>query len=87
MMFWVAGKIPLEIKQLRKAFKEKSKARALLGFALELTVPERIQTENEDVELSGSGLLFFRRSSILGVLGSIIPYGLLIMSIEIRQSH
>ncbi|KAG8199762.1 hypothetical protein JTE90_000855 [Oedothorax gibbosus] len=86
-MFWVAGGIPLEIKQLRKAFTEKSKERALLGFALELTAPERIQTQNEDFKLSGCGLLFFRRSSILGVLGSILTYGLLIMSIEIRQSH
>ncbi|KAG8199761.1 hypothetical protein JTE90_000854 [Oedothorax gibbosus] len=85
MMFWVAGGIPLEIKQLRKAFTEKFKERALLGFAMELTIPEKIQTENEDFELSGCGLLFFRRSSILGVLGNILTYGLLVISIEIRQ--
>ncbi|KAG8199764.1 hypothetical protein JTE90_000857 [Oedothorax gibbosus] len=87
MMFWVAGGIPLQIKQFRKAFTEKSKERALLGFALELTVPEKIQTENEDFELSGCGLLFFRRSSILGVIGSILTYGLLVMGIEIRQEN
>ncbi|KAG8191097.1 hypothetical protein JTE90_008409 [Oedothorax gibbosus] len=85
MMFWVAGGIPLELKKLRKAFTEKSKKRALLGFALESTVFEKLQTENEDFELSGCGILIFRRSSILGVLGNILTYGLLVKSIEIRQ--
>ncbi|KAG8199765.1 hypothetical protein JTE90_000858 [Oedothorax gibbosus] len=87
MMFWVAGGIPLQIKKLRKAFAEKSKERDLLGFASESTVSENIPIENEDFELSGCGLLFFRRSSILGVIGSILTYGLLVMGIEIRQEN
>ncbi|KAG8199766.1 hypothetical protein JTE90_000859 [Oedothorax gibbosus] len=86
-MFWVAGGIPLEIKLLRKSFTDKSKERDLLGFVSESTVSIKIQIENEDFELSGCGLLFFRRSSILGVIGSILTYGLLVMSVEIKQEN
>lgn len=79
-VIWSAGRVPIEIKQLRDAFCKKIECRVLLGLESEDLKLERWLYDIPEFVLIGGDVLHFRRSMILTVYGTILTYTFLLMN-------
>ncbi|KAF8788168.1 hypothetical protein HNY73_009699 [Argiope bruennichi] len=79
-----AGKIPIEMEKISRLMQRRLEQRSLLEMNSKDVLSES-STKNEQVfVLSGSDFIHYRKSTILTCLGTILTYGLLILSIELK---
>lgn len=84
-IFWTGGGVSMQMQKFREVFNKQLENRA--EFAFESTSLSRMYSLDEDYEMSGCGLIIYNRHAIIDVLASILTYGLLIMSIELRKQE
>ncbi|GFW69713.1 uncharacterized protein TNCV_1883571 [Trichonephila clavipes] len=84
-IFYYAGQIPIEMKRLTQVLKNKFVDRVSLGIDQDNSFVERLLVEENTFVMSGCDLIFFTRNGILTVLGTILTYGLLILSLDLKQ--
>ncbi|GFQ99233.1 uncharacterized protein TNCT_701311 [Trichonephila clavata] len=84
-IFYYAGQIPIEMKRLTQVLKNKFEDRVLLGTDQDNSIVERLLIEENTFVMSGCDLIFFTRNGILPVLGTILTYGLLILSLDLKH--
>ncbi|GBN62513.1 hypothetical protein AVEN_3195-1 [Araneus ventricosus] len=85
MMFWIPEQIPLEMENFTKIIRSKYEMRASSGIISQNPTVEKLLLEEKIFVVSGWNLIFFRRRSILPVLGTALTYGLLFMGFEVRE--
>lgn len=78
---WIAGGIAIEMKKFRDAFGEKTHKRRLMlvPYSNEASFEEGLN-RMANFALSGCDILYYRRSSILTVVGAILTYTLLLLN-------
>ncbi|GBM51108.1 hypothetical protein AVEN_275299-1 [Araneus ventricosus] len=79
-VLWMAGGLPAEAEKLKTEFRKKVRQRWIMtknvnedGFSKDLT-------EESDYVLSGCDIIYFRRSSVLALAGTILTYTILLMN-------
>ncbi|GFS90900.1 uncharacterized protein NPIL_469001 [Nephila pilipes] len=78
--FWFAGGLPIEMDAFREEFCKKVYHRLLtLGKTGEIVFQKALY-ETPSFVLSGCDILYFKRSSILGLAGAILTYTLLLVT-------
>ncbi|GBM68498.1 hypothetical protein AVEN_144206-1 [Araneus ventricosus] len=79
---WMAGGLPTEAGRFKEAFRRKMKQR-LLCIRKKDEICFQEETANiSDFVLSGCDIIFFRRSSILALAGTILTYAILLMTLN-----
>ncbi|GFR19620.1 uncharacterized protein TNCT_56801 [Trichonephila clavata] len=82
---WVAGALPVELNNLKGTFYEKVYLRCIFfGFHKEQSLWREI-LEKPDFVFSGCDILFYKRSSILAAVGTLVTYTVLV--INVQESH
>ncbi|GBM95037.1 hypothetical protein AVEN_81802-1 [Araneus ventricosus] len=84
-IFYYAGLIPMDMQRFTDILREHYEQRALLGIVPENSALERLVFEEKTFLLSGCDLIFYRKDTITTALGTILNYGLLILSIELKR--
>ncbi|GFY78502.1 uncharacterized protein TNIN_14561 [Trichonephila inaurata madagascariensis] len=84
-MFWIPGEVPIEMNKFDQAIRKKYELRAVSGVISENSSVERAFFEGQVFVLSACNLIFFTKESVLTVLGTILTYGLLIISLDLRS--
>ncbi|GFT33481.1 uncharacterized protein NPIL_668811 [Nephila pilipes] len=82
-IFYNAGQIPKEMKRFSQILRALHEDRILSGIVQENSLVEKLILDENIFVLSGCDLIFFTRSGILTVLGTILTYGLLILFIYV----
>lgn len=75
---WVAGRFPIEMDEFKETFRKKVQMNQLMGIADQSGL-ERGLFEKRDFVFSGCNIIYFRRSSILTVVGTMLTYTLLLL--------
>ncbi|GFX02662.1 uncharacterized protein TNCV_2011061 [Trichonephila clavipes] len=77
---WIAGALPVELNNLKEMFYEKAYLRLIFfGFYKEQNFRREI-FEKPDFVFSGCDILFYKRSSILAAVGTLITYTVLVIN-------
>ncbi|GFY64514.1 uncharacterized protein TNIN_14301 [Trichonephila inaurata madagascariensis] len=84
-IFYCAGRIPLEMDFFSRTIQKQFQKRALLGVVEENTSVERLLLQEKTFVLSGCEMIHFTRSGILTILGAISTYGLLVLSVDLKN--
>ncbi|KAF8787281.1 hypothetical protein HNY73_008896 [Argiope bruennichi] len=79
-ILWIAGGIPVVESAFKEAFHEKMCFRMLLTGSSENLKLEKWFFSNQEVVLSGAGILSYRRSSIFAVFGTLVTYTVLVVN-------
>ncbi|KAG8178658.1 hypothetical protein JTE90_025582 [Oedothorax gibbosus] len=77
---WFAGGVPLAMDNFKAAFSRKTQENLLLVASERESVLGRGLYERPSLVLSGCGILFFTRNSMLVVLGTLLTYTILLLS-------
>ncbi|GFU26397.1 uncharacterized protein TNCV_2507151 [Trichonephila clavipes] len=77
-MFWIPGEVPIEMERFSQAARKKYELRAYFGIGSENPSVERALCENKAFVLSGFNLVYFKKESVLTVMGTILTYGQLL---------
>ncbi|GFT33483.1 uncharacterized protein NPIL_668821 [Nephila pilipes] len=81
-ILWVAGGLPIEQQKLKKEFYKKSLLRLIfVGISQEPRLTKEL-LDSPDFVFSGCNILFYKRSSILVVIGTLLTYTILVVSIQ-----
>ncbi|XP_071041841.1 gustatory receptor for sugar taste 64f-like [Parasteatoda tepidariorum] len=80
LVTWQAAQVSIELDALKEDISEKMDARYLRGLKSETEI-DRSLFEKPSVVLSGLGIIHFSRSLILGILGTLITYALLMINV------
>ncbi|GFS99038.1 uncharacterized protein NPIL_451401 [Nephila pilipes] len=86
-IFYNAGQIPIELKRFSQILRDLHENRVLSGIAHENSLVERLILDESTFVLSGCDLVLFTRYGILTVFGTILTYGLLILSVDLHQNR
>ncbi|KAF8767067.1 hypothetical protein HNY73_020069 [Argiope bruennichi] len=82
VFLWAVGGLPLEMEAFKNEFRRKLQHRLILrGKADEIDLGKALNEEPTFV-LSGCGIVYFRRSTILSLIASIITYTLLLLNTD-----
>ncbi|GFR12147.1 uncharacterized protein TNCT_735181 [Trichonephila clavata] len=84
-IFYFAGRIPLEMNAFFRVTQKQFEKRTFLGVIEENTSVERLLLQEKPLVLSGCEMIHFTRSGILAILGAILTYGLLILSVDLKS--
>ncbi|KAF8776857.1 hypothetical protein HNY73_013799 [Argiope bruennichi] len=84
-IFCSAGQVPTEMQKFSATARRHLEQRAILGMIRENLVIERLMLD-ETFTMSGCELIFYKKSTILTILGTILTYGLLILSIDLNAA-
>ncbi|GFY80142.1 uncharacterized protein TNIN_201611 [Trichonephila inaurata madagascariensis] len=84
-IFYCAGRIPLEMNAFSRVMQKQFEKRTFLGVIEENTSVERLLFQEKIFVLSGCEMIHFTRSGILTILGAILTYGLLILSVDLKD--
>ncbi|GBN38402.1 hypothetical protein AVEN_111979-1 [Araneus ventricosus] len=83
-IFLNAGQIPIEMEKFSRLLRRRIEQRSFLGLDSLKVRSERSVTDEQVFVLSGCDLIYYRKSTLLSLLGTILTYGLLILSIEFQ---
>ncbi|GBN09597.1 hypothetical protein AVEN_178733-1 [Araneus ventricosus] len=83
-IFLCAGQVPIEMKRISTITRRLFEQKAIWGIAEENAVVERLMLNEEECTLSGCELIFFKKSTVLTLIGTILTYGLLIFSMDLK---
>ncbi|GFR30870.1 uncharacterized protein TNCT_498441 [Trichonephila clavata] len=86
-IFYCAGRIPLEMNTFSRVIQKQFEKRTLLGVIEENTSVERLLLQEKTFMLSGCEMIHFTRSGIFTILGAILTYGLLVLSVDLQKDH
>ncbi|GFS41884.1 uncharacterized protein NPIL_599791 [Nephila pilipes] len=86
-LFFNAGQIPIEMKRFSQILRDLHENRILLGIVHKNSLVERLILDERTFILSGCDLIFFTRNGIFTVLGAILTYGLLIVSVDLQHQN
>ncbi|KAF8787280.1 hypothetical protein HNY73_008895 [Argiope bruennichi] len=75
--FWIAGSIPIELKEFKDAYYRKACLRMLKARIPEESRLERWVFDTPDFVLTGFGVFSYTRSSLLAVVGALLTYTML----------
>ncbi|GFQ67264.1 uncharacterized protein TNCT_133641 [Trichonephila clavata] len=79
---WAAGTLPVELNNLKETFYEKAYLRQIFfGFYKEQNLKREI-LEKPDFVFSGCDILFYKRSSILAAVGTLLTYTVLVINVH-----
>ncbi|GFU32158.1 uncharacterized protein NPIL_201391 [Nephila pilipes] len=77
---WVSGGLPEKINKLKEAFYRKTHRRIIfVGTSGEPDLRKEL-LDKPDLVLTGCGILFYRKSSVLAVIGALLTYTVLVIS-------
>ncbi|GFT73396.1 uncharacterized protein NPIL_511361 [Nephila pilipes] len=77
---WVSGGLPENINKLKEAFYKKTHRRIIIvGTSGEPDLRKEL-LDKPDFVLSGCGILFYRKFSILAIIGALLTYTVLIVN-------
>ncbi|GFT43925.1 uncharacterized protein NPIL_386651 [Nephila pilipes] len=77
---WVSGELPENINKLKEAFYKETHRRIIfVGTSGELDLRKEL-LDKPDFVLTGCGILFYRKFSILAVIGTLLTYTVLVVS-------
>ncbi|GFS46530.1 uncharacterized protein NPIL_585491 [Nephila pilipes] len=79
-ILWVAGSIPVEISKFKETFHQTTHERLLYYHATEELHLKTDLFNEPDFVLTGCNILSFRRSTILGVIGTLLTYTVLVVT-------
>ncbi|GBO13120.1 hypothetical protein AVEN_223539-1 [Araneus ventricosus] len=82
-IFFSAGKVPVEMQRFSAIARRHFEQRVILGMRSEMAGAERLML-HETFTMSGCELIFYKRSTVLTVLGTILTYGLLILNLDLK---
>ncbi|KAG8173409.1 hypothetical protein JTE90_029275 [Oedothorax gibbosus] len=77
---WFAGGVPLAMKNFKAAFSRKTQQSLLVASSERESGLVRGLYERPSLVLSGCGILYFTRNSILVVLGTLLTYTIILLS-------
>ncbi|GBO24233.1 hypothetical protein AVEN_268900-1 [Araneus ventricosus] len=77
---WMAGRLPMEAGILHETFRKKMRQRLLSVGRKDETRYEKELAEKSNFVLSGCGIVYFQRSSIAALAGTILTYAILLIS-------
>ncbi|GFR28344.1 uncharacterized protein TNCT_393261 [Trichonephila clavata] len=84
-IFYCAGRIPLEMNAFSKRIQMQFEKRALSGVIEENPTVERLLLQEKTFVFSACEMIHFTRSGILTILGTILTYGLLVLSVDLKN--
>ncbi|KAF8788164.1 hypothetical protein HNY73_009695 [Argiope bruennichi] len=84
-IFWNAGQIPIEMEKFSRLMRRRIEERSFLECNSLGIRTERSAVDEHVFVLSGHNLIYYRKSTILTLVGTILTYGLLILSIEFKN--
>ncbi|GFT59423.1 uncharacterized protein NPIL_426511 [Nephila pilipes] len=86
-IFYTAGQVPLEMNTSSRMSRKLCEKRAFLGIVEESASLERLLLHEETFLLSGYEMIYFTRNGILTILGTILTYGLLVVSVDLKNEN
>ncbi|GFT59425.1 uncharacterized protein NPIL_426531 [Nephila pilipes] len=86
-IFYSAGQVPLELNKFSRINRKQCQKRAFLGEIEENATLDRMLFQEETFVLSGCEMIYFTRSGILTVLGTLLTYGLLVVSVDLKKEN
>ncbi|GFU13517.1 uncharacterized protein NPIL_435251 [Nephila pilipes] len=86
-LFYNAGQIPIEMKRFSQILRDLHENRVLSGIVQENSLVERLILDESTFIMSGCNIIFFTRNGILTILGAILTYGLLIVSVDLQHQN
>ncbi|GIY58120.1 uncharacterized protein CDAR_431821 [Caerostris darwini] len=81
-VLWVAGQVPIQLQKLKESFYEKAHLRLISVCDLDEPQFKRELLEKPDFVLTGCDIISLRRSTVLGVFGTLLTYTVLLVSIK-----
>ncbi|GFY75080.1 uncharacterized protein TNIN_406961 [Trichonephila inaurata madagascariensis] len=84
-IFYCAGRIPLELNAFSKMIQKQFEKRALSGVIEENPSVERLLLQEKTFVFSGCEIIYFTQSGILTIIGTILTYGLLVLSVDLKN--
>ncbi|GFT08036.1 uncharacterized protein NPIL_187371 [Nephila pilipes] len=78
---WVSGGLPENINKLKEAFYKKTHRRIIFVGTSEEPDLRKELLDKPDFVLTGCGVLFYRKSSVLAAIGALLTYTVLVISI------
>ncbi|KAF8788160.1 hypothetical protein HNY73_009692 [Argiope bruennichi] len=84
LIFLNAGEIPIEMEKFSRLMQRRLEQRSLLEVNSKGIRSDCSRKDEQVFVLSGSDFISYRKSTILTWLGTILTYGLLILSIELK---
>ncbi|GBN23326.1 hypothetical protein AVEN_212644-1 [Araneus ventricosus] len=83
-IFWFPGRVSLELKTFSHLIRTNYEERCCAGFLSENFLQEKLLLEQRSFLFSGLNLISYKRENILTLLGALLTYGLLVLSVESR---
>ncbi|GFT33493.1 uncharacterized protein NPIL_668871 [Nephila pilipes] len=80
-ILWVAGGVTISGNRFKVAFYKKSHLRLILGHENEEIRFQRGLFEAPELELTGCGLISYKRSTLLGIIGTLITYTIIVVGL------
>ncbi|GFU18464.1 uncharacterized protein NPIL_554651 [Nephila pilipes] len=80
-ILWVAGGVTISGNRFKEAFYKKAHIRLIFGQEKEETRLQRGLFEAPDLELTGCGLISYKRSTLLGIIGTLITYTIVVVGL------
>ncbi|GIY31007.1 uncharacterized protein CDAR_273631 [Caerostris darwini] len=81
-VLWMAGQVPIQLQKLKESFYEKAHLRLISVCDLNEPQYKKELLEKPDFVLTGCDIISLRRSTILGVFGTLLTYTVLAVSIK-----
>ncbi|GIY04271.1 uncharacterized protein CDAR_253871 [Caerostris darwini] len=82
-ILWIAGGLPIEMNKCKEVFHRKTHARLLYGDETEVMNLKNDLFHEPEFVMTGCDILSIRRSTILGLVGTILTYTVLIMTTNV----
>ncbi|GBN28605.1 hypothetical protein AVEN_170186-1 [Araneus ventricosus] len=79
-ILWVAGGLPVQMQRFKEAFCKKAHLRLICFENLEEPQLKKELFEKPEVVLSGCDIIFFKRSTVLAVFGTLLTYTVLVVN-------
>ncbi|GFU32148.1 uncharacterized protein NPIL_201341 [Nephila pilipes] len=77
---WVSGGLPENINKLKEAFYRKTHRRIIFDGTSEKPELRKELLDKPDFVLTGCGILFYRKFSVLAIIGALLTYTVLIVN-------
>ncbi|GIY16930.1 uncharacterized protein CEXT_30721 [Caerostris extrusa] len=81
-VLWMAGQVPIQLQKLKESFYEKAHLRLISVCDLDEPQFKKELMEKPDFVLTGCEIISLRRSTVLGVFGTLLTYTVLAVSIK-----